>query len=273
MSEFDANEWSPEQAAASGYPVPPPDSSPAEGADGMGAPPAPPGAPAVPAQPDPDHPRFQEVYRNWKDTEREKQELEQRLAQYENLNATHNWMPTGAPPPPPQEQPMPTSAQDDPEAWLKNTVADAVKEHIAPIQQAFTAQQQTQRLAQAAAQFRQAHPEYNDTTDAARLLGTYQKYQGNVPLEDCYRFSFPERYAQGQGAPQGVPAPMADVPASAPDAPQGDSPAALMQRLANPNLTAYERERIGRSVAGRRSMGDGSGRKSTRVQVAPERRV
>ena len=252
MSQQDANDWTPEQAAASGYP----DSSPAPGADEHGTPPVPTGAPPAPAQPGPDHPRFNEVYRNWKDTERENTELQERLTRYESIER-----PMGTPPPPPvQQQPTPTSAQDDPEAWLENTITGALDKRLAPLEQALTAQQQQQQLAQQAAQFRAANPTYNDAADSQRLLGAYRKYGGNVSLDDCYRFAFPERFAQGQPAPQ-APAPMADVPNAAPSTP-GDSPEELMLKLADPTLTAFQREQIASQLRDAGAWGMGGAEKA-----------
>ena len=256
MPELDANNWTEGQAAHSGYPVPP-ESSPAPGAEPQGAPPAPPGAPPEPAQqPGPEHPRFNEVYRNWKDVERENAELRERLTQHESLER-----PMGVAPPPPTQQPTPTSQQDDPEAWLENTITGALDKRLAPLEQALNAQQQTQQLAQQAARFRASNPGYNDAADSQRLLDTYRKYGGNVSLDDCFRFSFPERFAQGQPAPQGVPAPVADVPGAAPTVP-GDSPAELMAKLANQSLTAYEREQIGGQLRNLGAWGMGAAEKA-----------
>ncbi|RLB39339.1 MAG: hypothetical protein DRH30_10085 [Deltaproteobacteria bacterium] len=212
MSENDAL---PEYNETSGYPVP----STAEGAE-QGESPTP-----ERHEPPPDHPRFNEIYRNLKEEQRDNETLRQELA---DLRAQ--------PVPEPTYQ-TPAAQPEDETAWLRDMIREEVTSANKPVVEQFETQKVQMEQARQANAFRAAHPEYDDARDSATLIHTMRKHSLNFELG--YRVAFPERVV-GQ---QRQEAPVADVPGVSAHAP-AESPEALMARFNDPNCPEAERAMI-----------------------------
>lgn len=226
MSTSDAQ---PEIDPLTGYP-PVTDSSPAEGAHTEGV--SPDAGEAAPSQPQetrheppPDSPRFNEVYRKWKETERELEAYRQR-----DLEQTY------APDPTPPAEPQATG--EDEWSEFRKIIREEVQSTVQPMQETFQQTQQRSMLERARAGLKAAAPHYDPAQHDAELANAMRRYGVNN-LEAAARIAHPEWFVPQAPAE----APVADVPASQAPARQNDV-AALQRELADPRTPTGRRQEI-----------------------------
>ena len=225
-----SNDAVPEYDPVSGYP------SPAEGAEQAGETPAP-STETTRHEPGPDHPRFNEVYRQKKEAEREAEQLRQQVT---DLQMQQQFVPE-VPAPVVPEQP----AQDDEWGDFFDRQRAEMEKVMAPLRDRMDAQEKLQQNQRVISAFETAHPEYDKGRDGATIVAAMNKYGTNNP-EAAYRIAFPERVI---GASQQEPsAPVADVRSVGQHVPS-DSPEALMQRFNTPGVSEQEKADIAARIS------------------------
>lgn len=194
-----------------------PDSSPASGAGTEGKPPAPEPTESR-HEPDPGSPRWNEVYRNWKESDRENADLRRELDDLRSKSAT------------PGPQPAPaaqTNDADDGMGWFWERLDKRLDERLTPISRRLEEQRQSVQAERTLAEFRQNHPDFDQTRDGPMVLSAMRRY-GVQNLEAGYRLAFPERAI---GSPKGREAPVADVRSAPTGETTGTAASELLRRF------------------------------------------
>lgn len=222
-------------------------------------------------EPPPGSPRWNEIYRNWKDQEREAQQLRDRLAAYEADGLSAFGRQPETPPQVPSQPPpqAPAGQSDDPMelfyAGMEARLLPKIEGLVKPIQETFEQQRQAMTTQQHVDRFKATHPDYESSRDDPILIQTARQAGISDPskLGMVYRLAFPERVVaaqQRQQQDQATRAPIMDAPSTGTQAPRG-SPEELMREFQS-TKDPYRREEIASQLANMGAWGAGRAEKA-----------